>query len=327
LSLLAEVLVEKDNPEEALDFAHRAVDKARKRHGDAHEYLPHCLRLKADILESLGRLDEALALDAEWRALKPGERHVCIDMRSAMKHMADGEVAEAERLLRRCACSCPLPHGAHKKDSIKTIEAEKRPHIMLAELLEGKGTEEALAEARMRRDRVAQLFAAHKARRAAALEETRAAAAEAVRQWREERSKTREEKKGGKGKKKRKKKKGKKGKAKGKGPAPATAVEGEEPREQAGGEAKGTTVAEAETEGASPAVATEGEQPYDPAGGHAKGAAAVEGAAAAEIEQQASGGGSQPPAEEKEEEREECAVCLFELVAEDDEDPWGDSEG
>jgi hypothetical protein len=54
-------------------------------------------------------------------------------------------------------------------------------YITLAELLEQRGTEEDLAQARTLRDGIAHHLARHEARRAAA--------AEAVRQWREERIK------------------------------------------------------------------------------------------------------------------------------------------
>jgi hypothetical protein len=176
---------------------------------------------------------------------------------------------------------------------------------VLAELLERRGAEEALAEARTLRDGVTQHLARHEARRAAALEETRAEAAKAVRQWREERSRTRGEKnEGGKAKAKAKKKgkaKKKKGrKAQGKGPSAAPAIEGEPPRE--------------------------------PAGGEAGWAAAAEGAAAAGAQQlSAVKESSRSDAEDKEKDdeegKEECAICLQDLELEDNEDPWGDEEG
>jgi hypothetical protein len=255
------------------------------------------LRTEANILDSLGRLDEALALDAELLALKPDE--ICIHpevfVRSVAKHTAAGEDAKAEKMLRRF--SFTMPEQWHDHHTSKTIELELKPATVLAELLERKGTEEALAEAKTLRDTIAQQIAKHAARRAALLEETRAAAAEAMRQWREEKIKAIENKKGGKGKGKKKgKKKG--GKAKAKGKKSSSAV--------------------------LPAI--EGEPPREPAGQEVEGAAIVEGAAAAGAEQQVPVEGSESP-EEVEEVMEECAICLQDLELEDDEDSWGDEGG
>jgi hypothetical protein len=266
------------------------TQEAREKHVlgtglDGH--LAAYTRAEACVLEQLGRLDDAMALDAEWAALNHGKIYPEAAVRRAIRHVAKGEDAEAEEHLRGCLHS--VPKEWHHDQSRRTVEEVQKPHIMLAELLERKGTEEALAEARTLRDEIAQQLAEQEARRAAALEETRAAAAEAVRQWREERSKAREKKIGSKGKKK--------GKGKGK-------------KKGRGGKAKGKR--------ASSAAAIEGEQAPEPCEGHA---AAVEGVAAAEGEEQE----SQPPDEA--EEREECAVCLQDLIAEDDEDPCGDEGG
>jgi tetratricopeptide (TPR) repeat protein len=308
LGTLSQIAVERGNLEVALDFADRAVNKAREgclSHAVVAKQMIFALDSEAAILESLGRLDEALALDAEVSALNPGESPSYEALqRRAIKHMAAGENAEAERLLRVCTHDMPDVWDDHHTS--KTIEAVLKPHTVLAELLEGRGTEETLAEARTLRDGVAQQLAKYEARRAAAWEETRVATAKAVRQWRGERIKGR--KVGGKGKgkgKKSGKKKGRKGqlKAKAKGVSPAAVIEGGPPRE--------------------------------PAGGEAEGAATVEGAAAAEAE--APVRESHQPVEEEEEEeeqqqqqqqqREECAVCLQDLELEDDEDTWGDEGG
>jgi tetratricopeptide (TPR) repeat protein len=276
----------------ALDWAHRALCTAREEDLTDPELgndLGNCLATNAHILESLGRLDEAMALDAEWLALNPGEWPQDISMRRAMKHMAAGEDAEAELLLRGCLYD-PIPR--FRKHHTRTVEAALRPYTVLAELLERRGTEEALAEARMLRDKVAEQLATHEASQAAALEETRAAAVEAVRQWRGKRIKAREQQKRGK-KTGKGKKKGRK--AKGKRASCAAAV-------------------------------VEREPPHEPAGGEAEGVAAVEGAAAAEAEQHAQGVESQP--REDDEEVEECAICLQDLELEDDEeDPGGDEGG
>jgi hypothetical protein len=258
------------------------------------------LHVQANILESLGRLDEAMARDADLLALKPRARHGDMFVRRAIKHVAAGEDAQAELLLTVCLHEMPRSSNQEQQYHLalrKTFENALRPQTMMAELLERRGTEEALAEATTLRDEVAQRVADYEAVRAAALDETRTAAAEAVRQWRDERSKAKGKKKQG-GKGKSKKKKGKKGKAKGKGASSAAAIE----------------------EGL----------PHEPAGG----AEAGEGAAAAEADhQQAQVVDSQPPDEEEEKEeeekeaREECAICLQDLEFEDDEDPWGDEEG
>jgi hypothetical protein len=214
--------------------------------------------------------------------LNPGQTCPKARMRRAIKHTAAGEDAEAEELLWGCLRDTRPRHQSYTSTR---VEADLKPHTVLAELLERRGTEEALAEARTLRDEVAHQLATHEVRRAAALEETRAAAAEEVRQWREERIKARE-KKGGRGKCKKKggKKKGRRGKANGK-------------------------------EAPSAAAAIEGGQPYEPAGGEA------DEAAAAEAEQQAQQvEETQPQGEgEKDEEREECAICLQELELEDDD--------
>jgi hypothetical protein len=115
----------------------------------------------------------------------------------------------------------------------ETMKTTSKPHVVLAELLERKGTKEALAEARTLRDGFEQQLARYEAWRAAAFEETRAAAAEAVRQWREERIKAIVKKKGGKSQGKGNKK-GKRGKGKGKGASSAAAFEGQASREPAG---------------------------------------------------------------------------------------------
>jgi tetratricopeptide (TPR) repeat protein len=280
--MLAQIAVERGDLEVALDLAHRAVNKAREgclSDAKVADHMTFALNSEATILESLGRLDEALALDAEERALHPGENPGREALtRLATKHMAAGEDAEAEQILR--ACTRDMPDLWDELHTSKTLETVLKSPTMLAELLERRGTEEALAEARTLRDDVAQQMAKYEARRAAAWEEARAAAAEAVRQWREERIKA-SGKKGGKGKgKKSGKKKGRKGKAKAKGASSAAVIEGEPPREPAGGQA--------------------------------------EGAAAAAAEAEAPVGDSQPA--EQEEEREECAVCLQDLEPEDDDE-------
>jgi tetratricopeptide (TPR) repeat protein len=220
LSMLAHIAVDRGDLEVALDFTHRAVNKAREDPAattvklfspvipeGVPELLIH-LGFKALILEWLGRLDEALALDEEYLALNERKGNVDILTRRAKKCIAAGQDAQAEHFLR--VALAHQPGGLmqeYSRITRKWNEAAFRPHALLAELLERRGTEEALAEARSFRDKIAQHLAKHEARRAAALEETRVAAAEAMRQWREERSKARGEKKGvGKGKKKSKKK-------------------------------------------------------------------------------------------------------------------------
>jgi hypothetical protein len=210
-----------------------------------------------------------------------------------MKHLAAGEDVEAEELLRRCVYHQPPEDPTHFLMG-KTIEHAFKPHAVLVELLQRKGTEEALAEATTLSDEVMQQLVEQEGARVRVLEETRVAAAEAVRQWREERIRATGKKKGrkGKGKGKKKggkgKKKGRKGKGKDKRASCLSAIDGKPPHEPAGGEA--------------------------------------EGAAAAEAEQQTSG---DEKAEEKEEEstREECAICLQDLELDDDEDLWEGGEG
>jgi hypothetical protein len=214
-------------------------------------------------------------------------------VRKAILCVAAGEDAEAEPLLRCCIDhEFDILYEFHTR---KIFEGILRPYTVLAELLERRGTEEALAEARTLRDEVAQQLARDEARSAAALEETRAAAAAAVRQWRGERSKATEREKGGKKKGKRKKKK-RRGKARGEGASSAAVIEEEPPRE--------------------------------PAGEQAEEAAAVEGVADAEAEQKAEVEESEPPEEEEKEAeeekaREECAICLQDLELEDE---GGESE-
>jgi tetratricopeptide (TPR) repeat protein len=315
LGLLAMTASERGDLEAALDFATRAVERAKDlcaRSRDLVYHLTHVLLLEANILESLGRFDEALARDAEYLDFNPvyGRWDTGPLVRLAIKHMAAGEDDKAECYLRGCLDES-TENGQHFIPK-KVIEIILRPHTVLAELLERRGTEEALAEARTLRDKVTQELTRHEARRAATLQEIRAAAAEAVRQWREERIQSRgEEKKGAKDKGK--KKGAHKGKHKGKG-------------KQKGRKAK------AKGKGASPAAATEGGPPHEPAGEQAEGAAAGEAAAGAESQQQAPEGGSQPPGEEedhKEEEEaaaeEECAICLQDLELEED-DEGGEGE-
>jgi hypothetical protein len=286
LGMQSQIALERGDLEVAREFAHRAAHSAREAsvtEGVSSEHLLFYFRHEADILESLGRLDEALALDAECRALNLGPSHLDLGLwvRNALMHVAAGEDDAAEQTLRACLAAITQEH--HHSILRKMAERMLRPYILLAELLERRGTEEALAEAGALRDKAAHQLADHETRTAAAFESTRAEAAEAVTQWREERSKARGAKKGGKGKKK----KGRRGKTKGKGASPAAAtIEGEPPRELAGGEAEG--------------------------------AAAGEGAATAEAEPQAPEGESQPRDEDAT--REECAICLQSLELEDGED-------
>jgi hypothetical protein len=247
LIFLAMCVSDRDDLETALGHAQQAVHTARELRATGVEvtaYLITAITTEANILEWLGRLDEAIARDTELLKLSPGKTYPEPLERRAIKHIALGEDAEAERVLRFLVTHARQEW--HQRYGRRTIEGDLRRHTLLAELLERRGTEEALAEARMLRDGAAQQLAAHEARRAAALEETRAASAEAVRQWREERSKARDENKESKGKGKKKgKKKGRKGRAKGKGASSASAIEGEQPREPAGNEAEGAATAEA----------------------------------------------------------------------------------
>jgi hypothetical protein len=298
LVLLSLIAVERGDLAVALDWALKAVQAAREEYATSRhalKYLLNSLAAKASVLDSLGHHDEALAVDAEREALAPAEpMHRAVLMRRAIRHIAQGEEAEAERLLRLRISDMGTEWAAVY--SSRVIEKALRPHTVLAELLERRGTKEALAEAKTLRDAISQHRARHEARIAAALEETRAAAAEEVRQWREMRAKAMEQQMGGK-KKGKGKKKGRKGKSKGKGKA------------------------------SSAAAAIEGEPPHEPIGGEVDGAAAVEGAVPAEAEQQSQVGESQLPGEEKEkeeeeeeeEEREECAICLQDLELEDDD--------
>jgi hypothetical protein len=193
LDNLAEVAVEGDDLDAALEFAHRAVHTAReeyvaKNHGVRE--LTHALRREANVLEGLGRRDEAVARDAEVLALTPegSKSYPEVVIRLASKHVAAGEDAEAEPLLRFLSqIGVPDEWTSTSKAveyTSRAAEYTQKPRLMLAELLERRGAEEALAEARALRDAVAQVLAGHEAKRAAALEETRTAAAEAVRQWR-----------------------------------------------------------------------------------------------------------------------------------------------
>jgi hypothetical protein len=285
------------------------VQNAKEEHATdpaALEKLCNILQDEAFILESLGRLDEAIVLDAECLALSPDKSFPHASVRLAKKHIAAGEDAEAEQLLKPALCEIRTEYHAneriHKLQTSKTMEDHFEPSIILAELLERRGTEEALAEAKMLRDEVAQELARHEVARAALLEETRTAAAEAVRQWREERSQAKEKTKGGKSK----------GKSKKKGKRKARRAK-----------------AKAKDKEASSATTIEGGPPHEPAGGEGEGTGAAEGAIAAEAEQQAPVGESelQDKEEEAEEEREECAICLQDLELEDDEDACDDEGG
>jgi hypothetical protein len=211
LGLLAQIAVERGDVEVALGFAHRATHNARELRptdpAEIHE-LTTALEIEADILDSLGRPGGAMALDDERGALTPGETHPAAGVRLATQCLAAGGMdAEAEELLRRCMYDVSTKLWDRRLTRKTMIEDALKPHNLLAELLERRGTEEALAEARTLRDEVAHELARYEAKTAAAVEETRAAATEAARQWREERINAVEEKKGGKGKKKGKGKK------------------------------------------------------------------------------------------------------------------------
>jgi hypothetical protein len=292
ISGLADIAVERGTLEVALDLAHRAVHKAREelaRDPFAVIRVTSCRKAQAGILESLGRLDEAMALDAESMALNPEEIMMEAVVRLAKKHLAVAEDIEAERILRLWIFG-PFPERP-KLIRNTAVAIFCKPFTLLAELLEKKGTEEALEQAMILKKEVAHHMEEYEVKRAAALEEMREVAAEAVRQWRKDRIKAvGGKKKGAKGQKKKKgKKKGRKGKARSAGTRTTAAIEGA------------------------------------PAGGEVEGAAAVEGAADAEAEQEAQVEDSQPP--EEEEEREDCAICFEALELEGDEDPWGGQGG
>jgi hypothetical protein len=75
LNLLAQNAFERGDLKVALDFAHRAAHTARElipQDPAAAKALANCLIYEAMILESLGRLDEAMALDYEWSGYNPG---------------------------------------------------------------------------------------------------------------------------------------------------------------------------------------------------------------------------------------------------------------
>jgi tetratricopeptide (TPR) repeat protein len=259
---LANCAFERGDLDKALEIVQRATHAARRAlttGAEAVQDFNDALRFEAHILESLGRLDEAMAVDAEWAALKPGEAHPGVFVRRAMRHIAEGEDSVAERLLRRLMPVVPADwedESFNMNFTSSLIESTFRPHTMLAELLERKGTGEALVEARMLRDKVAEQLSRYEAMRAAALEETRAGAAEAVRQWRGERIKAREATRRGKSKGKGKKRKGRR--ARGKGPSSAPAIEGEPPHEPAGEELER---AAAEEEGGPAAAGAEQQAP------------------------------------------------------------------
>jgi hypothetical protein len=166
---------------------------------------------------------------------------------------------------------------------------------VLAELLERRGTEEALAEARTLRDGVAQQLARHEARRAAALEETRAAAAEAVRQWREERIKARGRRRGARAR---------------------ASKEGQEEGEEGQGQgARGRRLLRRSRGGETAARASRG--------GGGGGRQRWRGLQLQRLSSRLQWGSHSRKRREREEEaREECAICLQDLELEDDEDPW-----
>jgi tetratricopeptide (TPR) repeat protein len=108
--LLAKIAVERGDLEVALDLAHRALQEARElhlKHPVGAQHVIKCLLLEANILQSLGRLDQAIALDREYLALpdlQPADTYRDLGplVRYAIVHMAAGNDAEAEALLRRC---------------------------------------------------------------------------------------------------------------------------------------------------------------------------------------------------------------------------------
>jgi hypothetical protein len=85
--------------EVALGFVQRGTREAREAYAADPElgrsHLVLCLRAEADFLELVGRLDDAMAVDAECLALKPGEIGAKAMVRSATKCMAAGDDAKA----------------------------------------------------------------------------------------------------------------------------------------------------------------------------------------------------------------------------------------
>jgi tetratricopeptide (TPR) repeat protein len=128
-SLLAvSVLERRGDKDEALRHAQRAVQTAREEYvhttrEEAVEALTRGLRTEALVLDSLGRLDEAVALDAEWQALAPGLKCADATVRRALKHREVGQYDEAEQLLRPVVYSMwlewPKIHTSQMVESIQ----------------------------------------------------------------------------------------------------------------------------------------------------------------------------------------------------------------
>jgi tetratricopeptide (TPR) repeat protein len=97
----------------AMCRAKRAMSIVRKKYAtdpEAARYeLSILLETTANILGSLGRLDEALALDREWMKLNPGRHNESPEafLRTALNHIAHDEDAEAEKILRPLAEDIP----------------------------------------------------------------------------------------------------------------------------------------------------------------------------------------------------------------------------
>jgi tetratricopeptide (TPR) repeat protein len=136
--MLAELADERGDLEVALDYAHTALHTAREGPVASRD-ISTLLKTKANILDSLGRLEEAFHLDVEWLALNPGKvgEYPAVLVRLATVHMDAGEDAKAEEYLRVVAGG--FPEDYPELITNKSWEALFRPHTTLAELLERRG--------------------------------------------------------------------------------------------------------------------------------------------------------------------------------------------
>jgi hypothetical protein len=104
LGLLAQIAFERGDLEVALDLVHRAAHDAQEEYATDPAVLGELcmfLECEARVLDSLGRLDEAIARDAERLVLDPVGRAF---VRRAKQHVARGSTPKLSSFSDR---SCP----------------------------------------------------------------------------------------------------------------------------------------------------------------------------------------------------------------------------
>ena len=191
---------------EALGYADRVlalVREALEGEGPLEQgwvdLMDAALDVKASRLEEAGRLKEAREVDSATHKLVT-TGHLGRLLREGLWLMSEGRGEEAELALRKAVEAAT--HMAAPMRLLEIRSAHERPLELLAELLERKGTPEAVEEARGLRETLEGRRGREEELRKAALEELRALAAGEHGGWRRSKKRGTGGRKGKKGKRK-----------------------------------------------------------------------------------------------------------------------------